>query len=175
MPIPPKLRARFQPFLDGVAEAEGLPVDAVTERVGSWPGAVAYFVLLRWEQEGHTGFSDACRLIDMLANLDCVLQSINWLAEQSHAGVKGKRPDGTEFDLILSAEALALDRDSLARILKHKLAIDRQTREVSRVSLGVPPVERRERRRLPSTELYRRADSSNRAEPGNDGGGSSPK
>lgn len=175
MPIPPKMRARFQPFLDGVAEAESLPVSAVEERVNSWPGAVAYFVLLRWEHDGHEGFVGASRLIDLLANLECVLKSLNWLAEQSHVGVRGRRPDGTEFDLILQTEALHLERDSLARILKHKLAIDRQTREVSRVTLGLPAVERTGRGRLPTTELYRRAAASNLADPLQDDGTSTSK
>ena len=63
----------------------------------------------------------------------------------------------------------------MARILKGKLEIDRQTKEVSRVSLGGLAVERRERRRLPTTDLYRRAESSMMDDPESDDGTGKPK
>ena len=108
--------------------------------------------------------------------MKCTITGLNWLADQTHVGVRGRRASSRDFDLILPAEALDLDREGLARLLKAKLSVDAKTRAISLVRPGTPVVEGRGRRTLPNTGAYRRAaGTSGQGDPANSGGKDSPK
>jgi len=171
-PIPQQFADRFAGMCEAVAAHEGIPIREIQWRMELWPAAVGVFLLLRYEQEGLDGFRGAHRLLDLLKNLECTIHGLSWLAKQTHVGVRGSRGTGRDFDLILPVSALQLDREALARLLKHKLSIDQRTRAIVQVRPGVPAVQARGRRSLPSTGAYRRAaeDVSDHDTPDSSGG-----
>ena len=116
-----------------------------------WPAPVVVFVMQHWEKQGYEGFAGAHRVLDLLKNLGCELESLSWLADQAFLGARGERDDGSAFDLLLDAALLNADRETLARVLKGKLAVDRRTRAIARVQPGRIGMKQRARRSLPST------------------------
>ena len=175
MPLPEPFAGRFATMCEAVAAEERLPLREIQWRMELWPAAVCFFLLLHFEREGPAGFTRAHRLLDLLKNLDCTIGGLSWLADQTHVGVRGERAAGRPFDLILPAAALELDRESLARVLKQKLAVDARTRAIAVVRPGTPRVEGRGRRTLPNTGAYRRAVEMDQDLPGSSPGTATPK
>ena len=136
MPVPRAFEAKYQRFLAGVASAERLPTEALDAQFRGLPGAVVVFLLTHWEKEGHAGFTGAHRLIDLLGNLDCRVDALSWLVDGAHLGIRGRRGDGTPFDLLLPSGALGLDRAELVRVLKRRLTLLGTTRVVAGVNPG---------------------------------------